>query len=103
MPSVASEQRPRRPYLKRAIQLSLSLVIVVGIFAYAIPRIADYSAVMDTIGDLTPIEFASLFAAMLFNLFTYWLPHNAPPPRPRPPQPAPVSPTPTPAAHKLPP
>ena len=77
MPSMASEQRSRRPYLKRAIQLALSLVIVFGIFAYAIPRIADYSAVMDTIGDLTPIEFASLFAAMLFNLFTYWLANMA--------------------------
>src|SRR3990170_2213042 len=77
MPSMASEQRSRRPYLKRAIQLALSLVIVFGIFAYAIPRIADYSAVMDTIGDLTPIEFASLFAAMLFNLFTYWVANMA--------------------------
>ena len=74
---MATERPRRRPFLKRAIQLALSLVIVVGIFAYAIPRIADYSAVMDTIGDLTPIEFATLFAAMLFNLFTYWLANMA--------------------------
>ena len=52
-------------------------MIVVGIFAYAIPRIADYSAVWATIRDLTPIEFVSLFAAMLFNLFTYWLANMA--------------------------
>ena len=74
---MATEQHARRPILKRAIQLALSLVIVVGIFAYAIPRIADYSAVMDTIGDLTPIEFITLFAAMLFNLFTYWFANMA--------------------------
>jgi uncharacterized membrane protein YbhN (UPF0104 family) len=74
---MALEPHERRPYLKRAIQLAFSLVIVGGIFVYAIPRIADYSAVMDTIGDLTPIEFATLFAAMLFNLFTYWLANMA--------------------------
>jgi len=73
---MASEGR-RRPFLKRGIQLAFSLVIVVGIFAYAIPRIADYSAVMDTIGDLSPIEFITLFAAMLFNLLTYWLANMA--------------------------
>lgn len=63
--------------MKRAIQLVFSLVIVAGIFAYAIPRIADYSAVMGTIGELTPLEVASLFAAMVFNLFTYWLANMA--------------------------
>jgi len=69
---------PRRSVTaKRVIQAAISLVIVVGIFAYAIPRFADYSAVWDTINDLTPIELGSLVVVMVFNLFTYWLANMA--------------------------
>ncbi|HEY7756368.1 MAG TPA: YbhN family protein [Actinomycetota bacterium] len=63
--------------VKRVLQAVFSLVIVVGIFAFAIPRIADYSAVWDTISQLTPIEMWSLVAATFFNLFTYWLANMA--------------------------
>jgi uncharacterized protein (TIRG00374 family) len=62
---------------KRVAQAVVSLVIVVGIFAYAIPRFADYSAVWATINDLTPLEMGSLLAATIFNLFTYWLANMA--------------------------
>jgi uncharacterized membrane protein YbhN (UPF0104 family) len=54
-----------------------SIVIVVGIFAWAIPKFADYNAVLDALGTLTPIEFWTLFAAMVFNLFTYWWANQA--------------------------
>ncbi|HET7236192.1 MAG TPA: lysylphosphatidylglycerol synthase transmembrane domain-containing protein [Actinomycetota bacterium] len=63
--------------LKRVVGLVFSVAIVVGIFAYAIPRIADYSAVWATIQNLTPIEFVSLLAATVLNLFTYWLANMA--------------------------
>jgi putative heme transporter len=62
---------------RRVVQASVSLVVVVAIFAFAIPRIADYSAVWATITELTPIEFGSLFAATFFNLMTYWLANMA--------------------------
>ena len=62
-----------RKRLKRVVQAVLSLVIVVGIFVYAIPKIADYSAVWATLRDMTWLELASLVAATIFNLFTYWL------------------------------
>jgi uncharacterized membrane protein YbhN (UPF0104 family) len=74
---MATEQPRRRPGLRRALQLGFSLVIVLGIFAFAIPRIASYAEVLDTIRDLTPLEFISLFAAMTFNLLTYWLANMA--------------------------
>jgi len=74
---MASAESKRRFPLRRVVQVAFSFLIVVGIFAFAIPRIADYSAVWATIQDLTPMEFASLFAAMLFNLFTYWLANMA--------------------------
>jgi uncharacterized membrane protein YbhN (UPF0104 family) len=64
--------RDRKRLVKRVIQASLSLILVVAIFFFAIPKIADYSSVVDAIRDMTPLETASLFAAMVFNLFTYW-------------------------------
>lgn len=62
---------------KRVIGAVLSLVIVVGIFAFAIPKVADYGSVWDSIRTLTPIELWSLVGAMLFNLLTYWLANMA--------------------------
>lgn len=53
------------------------IVIVVLIFAVAIPRFADYGEVWNAMKTLTPIEFWTLMAAMVFNLFTYWLANQA--------------------------
>jgi uncharacterized membrane protein YbhN (UPF0104 family) len=74
---VSTSEHRRRPLVRRTLQLLVSLVIVVGIFIFAIPRIADYTDVWSTIRDLTPIELSSLFVAMVFNLFTYWLANMA--------------------------
>jgi uncharacterized protein (TIRG00374 family) len=63
--------------VRRIVSVAVSLVLVVGIFVYAIPRFADYKDVWATIQDLTPLEFGTLFAAMVFNLFTYWLANMA--------------------------
>jgi uncharacterized protein (TIRG00374 family) len=63
--------RPRRN-VWRYVSFALSLLIVVGIFVYAIPKFADYSAVWASISSLTPLELGTLIAATIFNLFTYW-------------------------------
>jgi uncharacterized membrane protein YbhN (UPF0104 family) len=76
-PAEGAVDRRRGFPVKRVVQALVSLVIVVGIFVYAIPRFADYSAVWDTIADLTPLEAVSLVAATVFNLFTYWLANMA--------------------------
>jgi putative heme transporter len=62
--------RSRSP--KKIIGFIASMVIVVGIFAYAIPKFADYSAVWAAAKTMTPIEISSLVVATVFNLFTYW-------------------------------
>ena len=68
------------PAKKRAMRLvgfGVSLVLVVGIFVFAVPKFADYSSVWAAISTLTPIEFWSLLAATVFNLVTYWLANMA--------------------------
>lgn len=63
--------------MKRVVQAVVSLALVVGIFWFAIPRIADYHDVWRTLQDLTPLELWSLVAATVFNLVTYWLANMA--------------------------
>jgi uncharacterized membrane protein YbhN (UPF0104 family) len=69
--------RARSGWVKRAVQIAVSTAIVVGIFAFAIPRIADYSEVWGTMSDLTWIELSSLVAVTVINLATYWLANMA--------------------------
>jgi uncharacterized membrane protein YbhN (UPF0104 family) len=56
---------------------AFGMVIVVAIFVFAIPRFADYHEVWAAMKTLTPIEFWSLMAATVFNLYTYWLANQA--------------------------
>jgi len=57
---------------RRIISGLVSLLIVGGIFVFAVPKVADYSEVWKAFQSLTRLELAALVAAMIFNLFTYW-------------------------------
>jgi uncharacterized protein (TIRG00374 family) len=54
------------------IQIGLSVVIIVAVFALIVPKIASYSSVLKTATSLTWLEATTLTAAAIFNLFTYW-------------------------------
>jgi uncharacterized protein (TIRG00374 family) len=74
-PSVPLPPPPRGGRHKgvaRTVQVVLSLVVVVATFVLILPKIASYSAVWRTITELTWLELATLVAATVFNLFTYW-------------------------------
>lgn len=62
----------RTPRWKRALQATISLAIVVGIFVGVMPLIADYGDVWDTIRDMTWLEGTTLLLIGLWNLVTYW-------------------------------
>jgi uncharacterized protein (TIRG00374 family) len=70
--SGASASPTRSINVKKILGLAASIVIVVGIFVYAIPKFADYAEVWKAAQTLTPLEIGSLVAVMIFNLFTYW-------------------------------
>jgi len=67
----------RRLTTGQIVAFAFGVLIVVAIFAFAVPRFADYSAVWAAMKTLTPVEFWSLMAAMVFNLYTYWLANQA--------------------------
>jgi hypothetical protein len=55
----------------------ISVLIVIGIFWWAIPKYANYRDVWAAMKTLTPIETWSLVAATIFNLVTYWWANQA--------------------------
>lgn len=63
---------PRKRRLRGAAQAIVSLALVLGIFVFAIPKIADYSQVWTAISAMTWLELGSLAVATAFNLLTYW-------------------------------
>src|SRR6188508_1759231 len=72
MGRVTEKQATKKKKIWRVVQIAFSVVLVAAIFLYAIPKLADYSSVWDTIRQMTNLEIASLIAATIFNLFTYW-------------------------------
>lgn len=65
-------RRSRRRVAVRVAQVAISLVLIVGVFVYAIPKIADYSKVWNSISGLTTTQILLLLAATAFNIVTYW-------------------------------
>jgi uncharacterized membrane protein YbhN (UPF0104 family) len=69
MSALPPDRRKRRILI---LQLVISLVIVVGIFAVILPKIASYASVWRTIGSLSWAEVLTLLGATVLNLFMYW-------------------------------
>jgi uncharacterized protein (TIRG00374 family) len=69
--------RRRKPTWRKVASAAISVAVVVGVFAYAIPQIADYGDVIDTIATLTPLELWSLIGVTVLNLVSYWLANMA--------------------------
>jgi uncharacterized protein (TIRG00374 family) len=78
MSSAQAPERTRKPLgWKKIVGYVISIIIVVGIFTWAIPKFADYRDVWAAIKTLSPIETWSLIAATVFNLVTYWWANQA--------------------------
>jgi putative heme transporter len=69
---LAKKETKGNPRLRKAIQIGISLVVVVAIFAFAFPKIAAYSEVWNEMKAMTWIELSTLFLVSVWNLATYW-------------------------------
>lgn len=59
--------------MARIVRLTASLLLVVAIFFFGLPKIADFSKVWTVIGEMTWIEISTLVALSMWNIATYWL------------------------------
>jgi uncharacterized membrane protein YbhN (UPF0104 family) len=62
----------RRWWRSRLVQSAASLAVIVAIFVFLFPRLADYGEVWRTIADMTAVEIASLLVVAAWNLVSYW-------------------------------
>jgi uncharacterized protein (TIRG00374 family) len=62
---------------RRIIAISITVVVIVGVFAFVLPRIADYAAVWETIQDLGWKQIAALAIVEVINLATFAPPFMA--------------------------
>ena len=64
-------QRKRRKGRTRIVGIAVSVVVIAGVFAFALPRIADYGDVWDEVQTLSWQWLVVLALATLLNLATY--------------------------------
>ena len=63
--------KPDRPWWKQAISIGITLVVLVAVFGFVIPKIADYRSIAQYIGDISPIAWVFLAVASTAFLFAY--------------------------------
>jgi uncharacterized protein (TIRG00374 family) len=56
----------------RTVQIAVSVVLVVAMFWFVLPQVADVGEIWDAISAMTWIELATLGVAGAWNLVTYW-------------------------------
>jgi len=60
-----------RLYAKRIVSIAVSVVLIVAIFWFVIPQVADFSKVWDQIRAMTWLELTVLGLVAAWNLVTY--------------------------------
>jgi uncharacterized membrane protein YbhN (UPF0104 family) len=64
--------KPRGKRTGKFVQALVSIAVVIAIFGFAFPKLADYSQVWDEITQMTWLELLTLALAALWNIITYW-------------------------------
>jgi putative heme transporter len=62
---------PPRRRLRRLVPVVLAVAVIVGVFGFALPRIASYGDVLDVVRSLSRAELAVLLAATVLNVVTF--------------------------------
>jgi uncharacterized membrane protein YbhN (UPF0104 family) len=75
--SAVPEKPARKISVGQIVAFVFGIVLVVAIFVLVIPKFANYGDIWRAMQTLTPLEFWSLLAATVFNLYTYWLANQA--------------------------
>lgn len=72
-PDGSTTARPEPSAAKKAVRLGVSLVLVVAIFWFVLPQVADLSDVWAEIRAMTALELGVLAVVAAWNLATYWM------------------------------
>src|SRR5262245_18161438 len=74
---IEGAQRKKKTGKGRIIAIAVSVVVVGGVFAFALPKIADYGAVWDQVQQISWQWIVALVVSVLLNTATYGPPWMA--------------------------
>jgi len=71
--AVVSHELQRKSRARRSIEIGISLLVVIVIFAFVIPRLtgSDYADIWHELGKLSPIEVVALIAFWFLGMLAY--------------------------------
>jgi uncharacterized protein (TIRG00374 family) len=64
-------ERKKRPWWKQAISIAITVAVLVAVFGFVIPQLADYEKVLEYIGDIDSKEWVILAALATWFLMAY--------------------------------
>lgn len=63
--------KPDRPWWKQAISIGITLAVLIAVFGFVIPKVADYRSIAQYIGDISPTAWVLLVLAAGAFLIAY--------------------------------
>ena len=64
-------KKPDRPWWKQAISIGITLAVLIAVFGFVIPKVADYQSIAQYIGEISPMAWALLALAAGSFLIAY--------------------------------
>lgn len=64
-------EKPHRAWWKQAISIGVTVLVLVIVFGFVLPKLADYEAILDYIGAITTREWWVLAVMALWFLLAY--------------------------------
>lgn len=63
--------KPSRPWWKQAISVGITVLVLVAVFGFVLPKLADYRSILEYIGGIGTVEWAVLAAFSIAFLLAY--------------------------------
>jgi uncharacterized membrane protein YbhN (UPF0104 family) len=67
----AIPKKPDRPWWKQALSIGITLAVLIAVFGFVIPKVADYRSIAQYIGEISPMAWALLALAASAFLIAY--------------------------------
>lgn len=64
-------KKPDRPWWKQALSIGITLIVLIAVFGFVIPKVADYKSIAQYIGEISPLAWALLALAASAFLIAY--------------------------------
>jgi uncharacterized membrane protein YbhN (UPF0104 family) len=64
-------KKPHRPWWKQALSIGITLAVLIAVFGFVIPKVADYRSIAQYIGEISPMAWALLALAASAFLIAY--------------------------------